>query len=148
MKTEVALRKFEEYLKTKNLRATKQRLEILQRAWDGHHHFTAEQMLMWARQNEPEVSRATVYRTLSLMVEGGFLGALDRGKSKTLYEHILGHSHHDHMVCATCGKIIEFRCEAIEALQELEAKRHNFHTTSHNLTLTGQCGGCCRGKDS
>ena len=38
--------------------------------------------------------------------------------------------------------------EAIEEFQELEATRHNFHTESHNLTLTGQCGGCYRGKDA
>ena len=148
MKTDMALRKFEEYLQTNKLRATRQRLEILRCAWDGHHHFTAEQMLAWARHNEPGISRATVYRTLSLMVEGGFLGSLECGKSKTLYEHVLGHSHHDHMVCSTCGKIIEFRCEAIEEFQELEANRHNFHTTSHNLTLIGQCGGCYRTKDA
>ena len=142
MKADMALRKFEEYLQTKKLRVTRQRLEILRRAWDGHHHFTAEQMLAWARQNEPGISRATVYRTLLLMVEGGFLGSLERGKSKTLYEHVLGHSHHDHMVCTNCKKVEEFHNDSIEKLQEEVAQDHSFEITHHRMTLFGVCSEC------
>lgn len=142
-----ALRRFEQFLKGRSLRMTKQRRAILELAWGTHEHFGAEEMFAWASARDASVSRATVYRTLGLLVEGGFLATLDRGHGQTLYEHILGHRHHDHMVCLGCGKILEFLCEEIERLQEETAARHHFHVTRHTLRLEGYCARC-RGQDA
>lgn len=142
MKPEQALRRFEEFLRTRDLRMTSQRREILLLAWETHEHFTAEQMDAWARARDGSVSRATVYRTLSLLSEGGFLATIDRGHGRTLYEHILGHSHHDHMLCLACGRIIEFRCDEIESLQLKMASQHHFQLQRHTLRLEGLCSRC------
>lgn len=142
MKPEQALRRFEAFLRTRDLRMTSQRREILLLAWGTHEHFTAEQMDGWVRARDASVSRATVYRTLALLVEGGFLSTIDRGHGQTLYEHILGHSHHDHMLCLACGRILEFRCEEIEELQRRMADHHHFLIQRHTLRLEGLCSRC------
>lgn len=142
MKPESALRRFEEFLRQKDLRVTEQRREVLLLAWSTHDHFTAEEMYSWVRKKGGQASRATVYRTLGLLVEGGFLSALERGQGQILYEHILGHQHHDHMICLSCGKIIEFRNAEIERLQEEECARSGFLMVHHSLTLEGYCGTC------
>ena len=95
----------------------------------------------------PKIPRATVYRTLGLMVEGGFLATLERGHGQTLYEHILGHRHHDHMVCLQCGAIIEFVNDEIERLQESVAAKHQFTITQHTLRLEGRCARCTAAHD-
>lgn len=142
MKPESALRRFEDFLRQKDLRVTQQRREVLLVAWSTHDHFTAEEMYSWVRKQGGQASRATVYRTLGLLVEGGFLSALERGQGQILYEHILGHQHHDHMICLACGKIIEFRNGEIERLQEEECARNGFLMVHHSLTLEGYCAAC------
>jgi Fur family ferric uptake transcriptional regulator len=142
MKPENALKRFEEFLRARALRMTSQRREILLLAWGTHEHFTAEEMYAWVRARDASVSRATVYRTLSLLVEGGFLATIDRGHGQTLYEHILGHSHHDHMLCLGCGKIFEFRCAEIERRQREIADRQHFRMERHMLRIEGRCARC------
>ena len=117
---------------------------ILELAWSTHSHFSAEDLYQWARKRDASASRATVYRTLSLLVEGRFLSGLDGGRGQMLYEHILGHHHHDHMICLDCGKILEFRSEAIEHLQEEVATSKRFQMVNHTLTLEGYCAQCAR----
>jgi Fur family ferric uptake transcriptional regulator len=135
---------FEEFLKSHNLRLTPQRRAIFERAFDTHQHFTAETLFGWLKDAPSRVSRATVYRTLSLLVEGGFLESLDTGQGELRYEHVLGHRHHDHMVCLACGRIDEFVDPRIEALQEEACRDRGFEMVSHNLRLFGYCRACAR----
>lgn len=94
------------------------------------------------------ISRATVYRTLSLLAEGGFVQALDLGRGRgTLYEHTLGHEHHDHMICLECGKILEFHDDALESAQQAAIARHGFTEVSHRLNVFGTCAACARKAD-
>ena len=94
----------------------------------------------------PAVSRATVYRTLGLLQEGGFVESLDAGRGELVYEHVLGHRHHDHMVCLGCGRIEEFHDERIEALQVEACARKGFELVSHDHRLMGYCKSCARGR--
>ena len=103
MKPEAARRRFELFLQERKLRVTRQRLDILELAWETHDHFSAEQMFDWARMRNARASRATVYRTLKLMVEGRFLTSFDGKSGAALFEHSLGHEHHDHILCIECG---------------------------------------------
>ncbi len=144
MRTSVALRRFEVHLRSKGLRVTRPRQMILELAWSTHEHFTAEDIFRWACKKDLSIARATVYRTLALLVEGGFLAPLDSGRGQLLYEHILGHKHHDHMICLHCGRIVEFRSPEIEKLQDEAAARHSFQILHHSLILEGVCGSCSR----
>ena len=136
---------FEEFLRTRELKLTSQRERILRRAFATHEHFTAETLYEWMRAEPgPRVSRATVYRTLGLLLEGGFLGSLDTGRGELMYEHVLGHKHHDHMVCLSCGRIEEFNDARIEALQVEAAAKKGFTIQSHAHRLFGLCRSCAR----
>ena len=98
----------EAYLRRNGFRWTSQRRLIVRLALATHDHFTAEQMLVRCQKQDPRVSRATVYRTLSVLEEAGFVEGLDTGDGSRRFEHVLGHEHHDHMVCEQCGEIFEF----------------------------------------
>ena len=141
-------RAFEDFLKTRALKLTPQRRRIFERVFATHEHFSAETLYGWMRAQEGSgASRATVYRTLSLLVEGGFLETLDAGQGELLYEHVLGHRHHDHIVCIDCGRIEEFSDERIDEFQREAALRKGFRLHYHNLRLFGTCASCTRKRE-
>lgn len=136
-------KRFEDYLKRQNLKMTPQRRRIFDKAFEVHEHFSVERMFEWLKEEDgPAVSRATVYRTLEVLKNGGFIEAVETGQGETLYEHILGHEHHDHMVCRLCGRIEEFSDDRIEALQKENAEKLGFLMTGHMLRLNGICRHC------
>ena len=138
-------RAFERFLRQRSLKLTAQRNRIFERAFATHEHFSAERLYEWLREEKgPSVSRATVYRTLGLLVEGGFLESLDTGRGELLYEHVLGHRHHDHIVCIECGRIDEFLEPEIERLQEAIASKKGFVLQYHSMRLFGICASCAR----
>ena len=148
MKQSTIERRFEEFLRQHALKLTAQRKRIFDRTFATHEHFSAEKLYGWLREEEgARVSRATVYRTLDLLVKGGFLGALDTGQSELVYEHVLGHDHHDHMICIACGRIEEFHDERIEELQRVAAEKHGFTIERHLHRLMGYCRACSRSRE-
>jgi Fur family ferric uptake transcriptional regulator len=141
-------RRFEEFLRQHALKLTAQRKRIFDRTFATHEHFSAEKLYGWLREEDgARVSRATVYRTLDLLVKGGFLGALDTGQGELVYEHVLGHDHHDHMICISCGRIEEFHDERIEELQRVAAQKHGFTIERHLHRLMGYCRACSRARE-
>jgi len=144
---ETILKAFERFLRTRSLKLTAQRRRIFERAFQTHEHFSAETLYAWMQAEPgPRVSRATVYRTLGLLLEGGFVESLDAGRGELVYEHVLGHKHHDHMVCLTCGRIEEFHDERIEVLQAEACRKKGFELVSHDHRLLGYCRACARHK--
>lgn len=135
---------FIELLKKDGLRLTKQRDALLEAVFATHRHFSAEDLHGDLARAGHRVSIATIYRSLNLLVEGGLIQGLDVGNGRVLYEHTLGHQHHDHMVCRDCGKITEFMSPEIEALQEQAAKEHKFTVIAHSLKLYGYCFNCSK----
>jgi Fur family ferric uptake transcriptional regulator len=133
---------FEAFIRKKGLKLTSQRRRILKRVFSTNRHFTADEIHETFRRGRSDVSRATVYRTLSLLVEGGFIDMLDLGGDTKRYEHISDREHHDHLMCTRCGTVIEFQEPRIEELQDEVAKRQGFKITSHSLRLFGTCKKC------
>ena len=88
------------------------------------------------------VSLATVYRTLDILVKNNFIRKMDIGEGKFIYETKLNHPHHDHMICVECGKIIEFHEEKIEELQDKVCENINFKIIRHIHQLFGVCKEC------
>ena len=130
-------------MKAKSLKLTRPRRRILDRAFATHEHFSAEELHAWlSAEDGAKVSRATVYRTLSLLSEAGFLQGLDAERGVLVYEHVLGHHHHDHMLCMSCGRIEEFHDERIEELQLEACRKKGWRLVSHDLRLRGLCRRC------
>ena len=95
------------YLAGKGLRKTTQRDAIIEAAFSTKDHFNAEELLVMAKRIDSSVSRATVYRTLPLLVESGLLRELDLGGETKVYDpNFLEHPTHNHLVCVDCKKII------------------------------------------
>ena len=145
MKQSAIVKRFEQHLRKHSLKLTPQRKRIFDRVFATHDHFSAERLYDWLREEEgPQVSRATVYRTLDLLLKGSFVEALDTGQGELKYEHVMGHHHHDHMVCVECGRIEEFHDQRIEELQSEAAEKKGFVVLSHVHRLSGLCRACAR----
>lgn len=132
----------EQYLQSRGLRHTAARRTILDSVFGSHEHFTAEGLLDKMRRRGARVSRASVYRTLSLLCDGGFVESREFQRGQMMYESMLGQAHHDHLICTGCGHIIEFENDEIERLQEATAKLHRFTIEHHSLRIYGRCSKC------
>ncbi|AAN50292.1 Fur family transcriptional regulator [Leptospira interrogans] len=130
---------FSEYLQKEGLKITNQRMLVAERIFSLHNHFTAEGLLEEFKDQRDQISKATIYRILSIMVSAGLLQEHNFGKDYKYYEHIIGHKHHDHIICTVCGKIVEFLDERIEQLQEQAARENGFKITGHSLNIYGTC---------
>jgi Fur family transcriptional regulator, ferric uptake regulator len=132
------------YLREKGLRNTAARRTILDAVFGEGGHFTAEDLLDRLKGHGEKVSRASVYRTLGLLVDGGFVETREFQRAQMMYEPVLGRHHHDHLICTVCGTIVEFENEAIERLQDGVAREHGFTLDRHSLRLYGRCARCVR----
>src|SRR3989339_870558 len=133
---------FKEYLTSKKLKFTSERQAILNRVFENHKHFEADELLVDLRLNDMKISKATIYRTLALLVKSGLLREVIFGERHARYEHVYGHEHHDHLVCIKCGKIIEFSDERIEKYQDEVCRKNKFKVDSHRLQIQGLCEDC------
>jgi len=138
--------KFKNFLKSKGLKFTPERKTILEGVFSLHKHFDTEELYEKLRKQGKHLSRATIYRTLPLLVESDLIRETLRCQERVSYEHTFGHTHHDHLLCIGCGKIIEFKEEKIERLQEAICKKYGFKTVEHRLGIKGYCRKCGKKK--
>lgn len=107
-------------------------------------HFSVEDLASDLRHGGPKKPHsATVYRVLPILVEAGLVQEtlVTRGEG-TFYERTFEREHHDHLICTSCGSVVEFHSEAIETLQSELAKSFGFRLTSHVHELLGLCDDC------
>ncbi len=129
-----------EYLSEKGLRKTAQRDAIIEAAFTTQSHYTAEELLTMAKGIEKSVSRATVYRTLPLLVECGVLREMDFGKDQKYYDpNFNDHPHHNHLICVDCDRIVEFEDRNIETLENCITKRLGFSPASKIVRIEATC---------
>jgi Fur family ferric uptake transcriptional regulator len=133
---------FARYLRDRGIRNTAARREILDAVLRLNDHFEAEQVLYVLREKGSKVGKATLYRTLPLLVDCGILKQVRFDVKQAYYEHVFGEDPHDHMVCRRCGRIIEFDAEEVLELRKRIAQRHHFHVTGHRFQLSGLCWEC------
>ncbi len=128
------------YLAGKGLRKTSQRDAIIEAAFSTCDHFNAEELLVMARKIDDSVSRATVYRTLPLLVESGLLRELDLGGETKIYDpNFLEHPTHNHLVCVDCRKIIEFEDTNMELLENCITRRLGFSPANKMVKIEAHC---------
>ena len=130
---------FEDLLKKDGLKVTAQRLLVAEKIFSLHSHFTAESLSDMFKDKRDEISKAPIYRILSIMVKANLLIENDFGKDYKYYEHIIGHEHHDHIICMDCNRIVEFFEPKIEELQEKIAEINNFTIKGHSLNIYANC---------
>ncbi len=133
---------FRKFLERRGLKLTSERQALFDEVFSKHEHVEADELLVRLRGKHKKISRATIYRTLELLVEAGVVGKLRIGEAGYRYERLHAGDHHDHLVCDQCGKVIEFFEPRIEQLQDEVASRHGFLLLSHHHQMRGICRRC------
>ncbi|WP_281950999.1 Fur family transcriptional regulator [Nitrosophilus kaiyonis] len=135
--------RLKEIVKSKGLKYSTQREEILKVLYNSNKHLSPEEIYNEVKKINPSIGLATVYRALSFLENEGLVNSISFGAEGKKYELNRG-SHHDHMICLNCGKIIEFYDEELERLQEKIAKKHRFKLITHELNMYGLCEDCTK----
>ena len=118
-------------LKSEGLRYTEQRKAIWDEIRDSNEHRDAEDIYLKLKSNGVSVSRATVYRTIDVLVKNRLVRKMDVGEGRSLFEPRLDNKHHDHMICIDTGDIIEFYNEELENLQDKIAEENGYEVVRH-----------------
>jgi Fur family ferric uptake transcriptional regulator len=105
-------------------------------------HVSIKDLCLDVKKIDPQISQATVYRTMKLFVEAGIASENEFSDDRKLFEKSHGEEHHDHMFCTNCKRVTEFHHEPIERLQEEVAREHLFVINNHRMTLFGLCSEC------
>ena len=140
MSNDASREKFQSYLGTKGLRVTNQRLAIFEAAFAQSEHFTAEELLDHARKIDDSVSRATVYRTLPIMVESALLREIDIGKNLKYYlPNTEGGTESAQVICLDCDKIFEISAPFMEWYGNSVASKVGLRPVSQRLQVSARC---------
>ncbi len=134
--------KFRVYIKALGLRKTPERETIIEEVFSIHDHFDVDELFLRLRNKRKRVSKASLYRTLPLLIESGLVKEVYFEDGHLHYEHVYGHRDHSHLRCNRCGRIIEFEDDEIETLQKRIGKKYNFAVTAHRFELIGYCPEC------
>ncbi len=128
------------FIDAKGLRRTKQREVIIQAALTTNEHFTADELWEMARRLDKTTSRATLYRTLSLLVESKLLREIDLGRDQTVYDpNFIDSPNHNHLICLDCQRVVEFEDQHISLLEDCITRRLGFHPASKSIRIEANC---------
>tara|TARA_Y100001934_G_C11925757_1_gene573411 strand:- start:154 stop:585 length:432 start_codon:yes stop_codon:yes gene_type:complete len=125
------IKQFKEALKEEGLRFTSQRLAILEDIVNSDEHRDCDEIHLSVNKKNNKVSKATIYRTVDVLLNHDFIRKLDIGDGAVKYESKLDSPHHDHMICIETGDIIEFVDDRIEEIQEEIARKKGYKIIKH-----------------
>lgn len=132
--------RLDEFIRRKGLRRTVQREQIAEVVFSRDEHFTADELFERVRKVDTETSRATVYRTLGLLVEADLLRQIDLGENQVTYDpNFLDKPSHNHLVCIDCGKVVEFEDENVDIMTECVSRRLGFKAVRQSIKIEANC---------
>ena len=132
-----------DHVQRNKLKSSSRRELILDTLATMGRHVTAEELLHAVRSRDTRIGAATIYRTLRVFQESGIVAERHFEGGATRFE-LVGDEHHDHLICTSCGTIIEFEDDAIERHQQRVASQHGFELHMHRHELYGVCASCRR----
>ena len=127
-------------LRARGHRLTPRRLVVVSVLAASNGHVTGDEVLLKVQALHPSTNKTTVYRTLELLSDLGFVAVTDLGSGRLEYE-LLGKPHH-HLVCEKCGARIEVDDDLLEPLRASLMERYGYTTTLDHFALFGVCPGC------
>jgi Fur family ferric uptake transcriptional regulator len=139
-----AIKKFREYIKEQGLRNTPERETIIDEIFSIHDHFDVDELFLRLRNKQKRISKASLYRTIPLLIDSGLIKEVYFENGHLHYEHIYGQKQHCHLRCVGCGRIIEFEDDAIMNIQSRIGKKYDFAITVHRFELLGYCSQCAQ----
>jgi Fur family ferric uptake transcriptional regulator len=138
------IKTFRAYIKAQGLRKTPEREQIIEEMFSIPDHFDVDELFLRLRNKKKRISKASLYRTIPLLIESGLIREVYFEDGHLHYEPIYGHKHHCHLRCTTCGKIIEFTDDAAIKIQKRISKQYGFVITAHRFELIGYCPQCAQ----
>jgi Fur family ferric uptake transcriptional regulator len=133
---------FRRYLRDRNLPVTQQREAVAAAVFFADAHLSVGDIEHVLQERQAAIGKATVYRTLGLLATAGLVREHDFGEGFKRYEPLLAKSHHEHLICVRCGKVVEFSSERLERMKALIAEEHGFQHHHHRLEIYGVCREC------
>lgn len=107
-------------------------------------HLSAEELFALAKDKDPEIGLATIYRTLDLLEDLHILHKLNFGDGRSRYElcHLQTDHQHHHLVCLRCNQILEVKEDLLHQLEQLIDDEHGFRIVDHRVQFYGYCASC------
>ncbi|MBN1574964.1 MAG: transcriptional repressor [Chitinispirillaceae bacterium] len=132
----------ENSLRKQGFSITNQRSLIIAEILHNGPHFDVESLAAGMHMKNSNTARATIYRTVKILVDTGMIKREMLGDTHSHYE--IAERDHGHFVCISCGKIIELACPTLTGFLATVAESHDFTIDQHSIELFGRCGDCQR----
>ena len=134
---------FRRYLRDQGLPVTQQRETIAEVVFGTDGHLSVEEIEAELRRRGERIGKATIYRTLEMLVKSGLVAEHDFGEGFKRYEHLFGQSPiHEHLICTECGVVEKIESPELARLQEEQARRVGFLPARYRLEIYGLCARC------
>ncbi len=129
------------YLYKNNLRKTPERFAILEAIYQIKSHFDVDYLYMYMKNSKYNMSKATIYNTLNILLTCNLISKIQTNNSKNIlqFERLYGFKQHDHIICLNCGKVIEFCDPRINEIKNTISNLFNIKIVQHYLTFYGSC---------
>jgi Fur family ferric uptake transcriptional regulator len=137
-------KKIDQELRKHGYKITPQRRSIIGAIIGAHEHLTPAAIHARVHREHPSVGLVTIYRTLEILTELGFICETHAGGSCRSYLMRRPSEHHHHLICSDCGRVIDFTDCNIGRLERRLATENKFKINSHLLEFLGQCRQCCK----
>lgn len=134
---------FRRYLREQGLPITQQREVIAELVFSSPEHLSVEEIESRLRARGEKIGKATIYRTLEMLVRSGLVEEYDFGEGFKRYKHLFGQTLvREHLICTECGRVQEVKSPALERMQEEIAREHGFQAVRHRVEMYGLCAEC------
>ncbi len=121
---------------------SEQRDAVLDVFFSTEQHLSVDDFMKKLQRKEVEVSEPTVTRIMQLLCEYGIAQERMFAGDEVRYEHQHIGEHHDHLICLRCRKIVEFKDDQLERIQNAIARQHGFRLIQHKMEMYGICPEC------